>query len=276
MGKKLELVWEGYGFTGVGRLPDEPMTLDSDIEEVVNRMGMVHDMWREKENARFEDHRADVDCTPFAEDDLRVVEQAFRLAVLKAELAIKDRRDLHQKWCTARKFHWRHIEDIDAMWDADEAKHGEVDSPLGERIYNCECAMIARKVKKLDKRMGRLGRYVALIRHALYIRGQYRSGIEVAEWTGPQIRRMVLNFDLVPCECQDCCKSARDRVTKHERERDEGTKYLKRITKPYSLTQQLKDQAAREKKEKSTGFTVGGQPAVIFGQGTPLGFLFKK
>lgn len=278
MGKKLELVWEGYGFTPDGRNPDQPFELDEDLEKVVDHFKMVHEMWAAKEAARFEDHQADVDATPFGEDDLRVVEYAFRLSVAKVDLALHDRKALHAKWSTARRFHWRHVEEMELQEDADNEKYGAVDSPLGERIRNCECAVLLRKVRKIDKRIARLGRIVALIRHSLYVRGQYHSGIEVAEWSGPAIRKMVLTFDMVPCACEACEQAARNRIKRPERERDEHTKFMLRITKPFSMSAQLKEMAAARKKEENpTGALVlGGQKVIRFGAGANLRGAFNR
>jgi hypothetical protein len=253
--------------------------LDDDLQEVIDRFNLVHDMWMKKERARFEVHQADVDCTPFDEEDLRAVEHGFRVAVVRAEVVIRERKELHGKWSTARRFHWRHEQDIDAMWEADEEKLGEVDSPLGERIYNCECETLARKIKRHDKRLARLGRMIALIRHALYIRGQYRSRIEVAEWTGPQIRKMVADITLPRCECEDCVKAGQELIKRGKLGRGWYKKYVLSITEPYSMRQQLKDQELAEKAKKGgtgAGFAVNGQKAVVFGTNVSVGFLFGK
>lgn len=290
MGKKLELIWEGYGFTPDGRNPDQPFELDEDLEKVVDHFKMVHEMWAAKEAVRFEDGRENVDATPFGEDDLRVVEYAYRLACLKVDMAFDDRRKLHAKWSTARRFHWKHVEEIDAMEYADdlldEARDHVPELIRGERTYNCECAVLLRKIQKIDRRIKRRSRYIALIRHALYVRGQYASGVEVAEWTGQAIRKMVLDFDMVPCECRECEQAAQTRtwIKNHGadgmklRERDEGTKHLLRITKPFSMSAQLKEIARERKKEENpTGALVlGGQKVLRFGVGANLRGAFNR
>lgn len=253
--------------------------MDDDLQEVIDRFNLVHDMWMEKERARFEVHQADVDCTPFDEEDLRAVEHGFRVAVVRAEMVIRERKELHGKWSVARRFHWRHEQDIDAMWGVDEEKLGTVDSPLGERIYNCECDTLARKIKRYDKRLARLGRMIALIRHALYIRGQYQSGIETVEWTGPQIRKMVVDITLPRCECGDCVKAGQELIKRGKLGRGWYKKYVLSITEPYSMRQQLKDQelaAKRDKERDGAAFVVNGTKAVVFGTNVSVGFLFGK
>ena len=43
------------------------------------------------------------------------------------------------------------------MWEADEEKLGEVDSPFGERIYNCECETLGLRPGLTLKELNALG-----------------------------------------------------------------------------------------------------------------------
>lgn len=314
MGAKLELQWEGYWQDG---LP--AFKLDEDLEKVVECYGMIHEMWREKEKARFEDHRADVDATPFEDEDLRVVEYAFRLAVARIEVALKERDDLQKQWSTARKFHWKHkleMAEHDAEDDIRDEEQIEVsewrmtgpplkmkdgkivgskrgfgqqeilgpkdkvpDLVFGERIRVCECDLLAKKVKRKSKRIARLSRVVGFIRQALYIRGQYRTGIQVSEWTESQMPKMKLLLDAEPCPCLECERTEKKRewVRTHnpdgtlKRERDEFSKLLRRTTKPYTWAQQERDmkreaRGEQDKKKQGTVFGAPGSLKALFGK----------